>query len=284
MEVRLEPAEGKAVPPMPQETFVSLRIGDVQKQSRLGAPRTYKFPDPGEGRRNFARIEVFKRVGHATVSFTGDGDFQNLEVPCQLDGFNAIPMRLMVTGTNEQKLLDAAEKKGRAKVRVDAAARYLAQHHLEELLADCMREVIFNKPDDPHAFLSQMILSNKGMFPPKPDLVDTLPMAQLPSVATWFSPGMKRRRQQAAPPQPTVREPVVEIPFVWRPSVGTWLAPPPKILPGSKVEALEVPGAALSNILNLVLANSKFSDLPHEELLSIQEQLEAELRRRSAKR
>ena len=74
MQVRLDSAVGQA-PPL--DTFVSLRIGDVQRQSRFALARTFHFPEIVDERHG--RLEVFKRIGQATVSFDTDGDTQDVE-------------------------------------------------------------------------------------------------------------------------------------------------------------------------------------------------------------
>uniref|UniRef100_A0A7S1AQZ3 Uncharacterized protein n=1 Tax=Noctiluca scintillans TaxID=2966 RepID=A0A7S1AQZ3_NOCSC len=159
MEVRLEAAQ----PVGPEsDTFVALRIGDVQKQSRFGKSKTYRFPDPGDERRFFGRVEVFRRIGTCTVSFDSmDGDLQDVDVRCSDPDFPKLHMKLSVRGSTE----GMPEKKSTTKERMKAAQKYVADHHLEELLADAMREVIRNKPDNPKETLSNYILQ-KTVLPP----------------------------------------------------------------------------------------------------------------------
>mmetsp|Transcript_96304 Transcript_96304/g.214553 ORF Transcript_96304/g.214553 Transcript_96304/m.214553 type:complete len:660 (+) Transcript_96304:119-2098(+) len=164
MEIRIDPLEGQDAI---EETFVAFRVGDVQKQSRFGASRTYKFPDPGDDRANFGRIEVFKRVGCKTVNFdTFTGDHQDILVPCTSEGIDKLGMRLFFKGKGDAAMSSAVQedKRRSAKKRLDAASKYLSDHGLEEVLADAMREVIHEKPEDPHAFLSSLILKRSGRF------------------------------------------------------------------------------------------------------------------------
>eukprot|EP00930_Biecheleria_cincta_P086291 TRINITY_DN755_c0_g2_i1.p1 TRINITY_DN755_c0_g2~~TRINITY_DN755_c0_g2_i1.p1 ORF type:complete len:993 (+),score=242.74 TRINITY_DN755_c0_g2_i1:68-3046(+) len=164
MEVRLDAAAGQI---SPKDTFVSMRVGDVQKQSRLSASRTYKFPDPGDNRAGFGRIEVFQRIGHLTISFDNlAGKGQDVEVPCDYPGLDKLRLRLAVTGGSMQEIPVA--KKAKVKSKLDAAQKYLADHRLEELLADAMREVIHQKPTDPHVFLSTQIMKHARSLPPPP--------------------------------------------------------------------------------------------------------------------
>ncbi|CAE7548719.1 gpt [Symbiodinium natans] len=95
MEIRVDAAEGFATP---KDTFLSMRIGDFQKQSRFGTAKTYKFPkmeDPS----GLARIEVFQRVGHLTLSLgkLHQSD-QSVEVPVDIPGMSHLPLRLGLHG------------------------------------------------------------------------------------------------------------------------------------------------------------------------------------------
>ncbi|CAK9023589.1 unnamed protein product [Durusdinium trenchii] len=173
MDIRIEALEG---PTPPGETFVSMRIGDYQKQSRFGSFKSYRFPhDDGNG---FARLEVFQRVGHLSVSLEKlRSNDQDVQVPLEIQGLKFLPLRVGL-----QK--NSAEDKSKAKVktRLDAAQRYLAQHQLEEIIADAMREVIHEKPDDPYTFLSNEIMKH----------------AKKPA----FLPPLRNENQKELPPKP----------------------------------------------------------------------------------
>jgi len=83
----------------PEETFISLQVGQVQIHKRLKKVNAFKFPDPGEGRRTFGRLEVFKRIGTMTVDLLGASDgFQDIEVPCSDPGFAALVGKVGVRG------------------------------------------------------------------------------------------------------------------------------------------------------------------------------------------
>lgn len=87
MEVRLEALEGQSVP---QDTYISLRVGAVQKQSRFGPNRTFHFPDPKDGSKaDFGRIEVYKKIGHCNVPLAGLDQFpRDVRISC---GDEALP-------------------------------------------------------------------------------------------------------------------------------------------------------------------------------------------------
>eukprot|EP00931_Biecheleriopsis_adriatica_P064583 TRINITY_DN39343_c0_g1_i3.p1 TRINITY_DN39343_c0_g1~~TRINITY_DN39343_c0_g1_i3.p1 ORF type:complete len:485 (-),score=152.20 TRINITY_DN39343_c0_g1_i3:177-1586(-) len=178
MEVRIDAIEGQAQPP--SDLFISLRIGDMQKQSRFENARTFRFPETVEGKGGFGRVELFKRVGHTTLGLDGffNGGAQDLAVPvCFGDSYDqsSYDLRIAVTSKNpaEQQKAKVSEKKTRAKARMDAAQKYLHEHRLEELLAETMRQVINDKPEDPRCYIAEKIMqmsspgnAEKAVAPP----------------------------------------------------------------------------------------------------------------------
>jgi len=169
MEIRMDAVTGETPPP---DTFVSMRVGDVQKQTRFEKTRTYRFPNPKDTRDCFGRIEVFKRIGMMTVPLDvfrrceGDEEPPVLEVPCSYHNFNRLSIRLDVQDVEGNvppisPLSLASDKTGRSaasKARLDAAQQYLSDWKLEDLLADAMREVIRDRPTNPFEYLSEHIL------------------------------------------------------------------------------------------------------------------------------
>ncbi|OLP89429.1 putative alanine aminotransferase, mitochondrial [Symbiodinium microadriaticum] len=143
MEIRVDTAEGYAAP---KDTFLSMRIGEFQKQSRFDTSKTYKFPKL-EDPTGLARIEVFQRVGHLTVSLgkLQQGE-QSVEVPVNMPGMPNLPMRIQLHGGE----VDMEPKLKSTKVKT----KYLAEHQLEEVITDVVREVIHEKPAEPLLFLS----------------------------------------------------------------------------------------------------------------------------------
>lgn len=159
MQVRLDSAVGQA-PPL--DTFVSLRIGDVQRQSRFALARTFHFPEIVDERHG--RLEVFKRIGQATVSFDTDGDTQDVEVVCNDPSCDMLRFGLAVASSSQK-----VDTKGLKKARLDDAQRYVLQHRLEDLLSDAIREVIRQKPDNPLESLSEYFLQRAAKGPPEPN-------------------------------------------------------------------------------------------------------------------
>jgi len=144
-------------------TFLAVRVGDVQKQSKLNGLRTFKFPDTEGKNCGHARIEVFQRVGHATVSLdTIATEGNSVNVPCQFpQGGKNLAFKLSSNGGKkiDQKICPIdAEKKSHARRRLDEAQNYLAEHHIEDSVAEVMREMIRKKPADPHVFMANELI------------------------------------------------------------------------------------------------------------------------------
>jgi len=281
MEVLLESADGHSGL---KNTFVSMRIGDVQKQSRFSEPRKYVFPDPGEARQSFGRIEVFKRVGFTTVNFDNfQGKPQTVEVPC--DGPDQLRLKVAVNSSIAPAAAQQ-EKVGKAKARLDAATKYLQEHRLEEILADAMRDVIHDRPDDPLTFLSSRLLANakapakpkaeeaaskpaekakaaeaaKPGFPAegfaayyKQHVVTALPSVALGSLYAKFPAAVAAKAKAAAAPAPKGATPA----FAKLASVGTWLAPKPR-----PIQKIAAAGAGSSTARPPVALKRSFAQMP----------------------
>jgi hypothetical protein len=155
MEVRIDSPDGIVPPP---NTFLSVRVGEKQMQSRLEQSRTFKFPQAQpQGDRIVARFEVFKRIGTHSVDLQKVKPGSRVEVCCNDLECNSIPLCLDVTNL-EKARPPSQGKKVRNKQRLDAAQQYLLDFRLEESLAEAVREVIRDKPTDPYKYLSEFIL------------------------------------------------------------------------------------------------------------------------------
>eukprot|EP00438_Fugacium_kawagutii_P019668 Skav207974 [mRNA] locus=scaffold495:92189:93388:+ [translate_table: standard] len=216
MEIRIDSVEGHEAP---RDTFVSMRVGEYQKQCRFGSAKTYRFPQIDEERR-FARLEVFQRIGHLTVNLDNLSQ-EPLEVPVDLP-LKTLPMQLAIV--NGESKTDQKAKQQKSSSKVDAAQKYLAEHHVEEVIADAIREVIREKPSDPHAFLSAQILKHAAKKQAEMlERNDNTIVAN--DVVDQSAP------KPAVPPAVPVQSlPLAEVPFAKRPSVGTWLCIAPKKL------------------------------------------------------
>jgi len=169
MEVRLEALEGQSVP---QDVYISLRVGAVQKQSRFGPNRSFHFPDPKDGSKaDFGRIEVYKKIGHCNVPLAGlDQIPRDVRIPCGDAALPNLGFRIEI----ESECMVGAQDKSKDKVKrkrdkLDEAQKYIADHNLEQLLAASLRDVMRKQPGDPASFLSDQIMEKK-MKPQLPPL------------------------------------------------------------------------------------------------------------------
>jgi len=160
MEVRLEALEGQSVP---QDTYISLRVGAVQKQSRFGPNRTFHFPDPKDGSKaEFGRIEVYKKIGHCNVPLAGLDQFpRDVRISCGDAALPNLGLRIEIDSECMGAQDRAKEKTKRKKDKLDEAQKYIADHNLEELLAASLRDVMRKQPGDPASFLSDQIMEKK---------------------------------------------------------------------------------------------------------------------------
>merc|ERR1712232_1149530 len=210
----------------------------------------------------FGRIEVFRRVAVATVSLESPtGEAPEVEMDCGIGEERKLRFRVApVKGLPSSRIDDSAEKKkDKIKDRMDDAKRFLDDNRLEDLMAVAMREVIRARPDEPHKFLAEQILTlgETMKFLPKPALSQSTawgqpskpapgaPFVFKPSVGSWimqtpFSPDEGELPVPPAEPQyecfqhmPSVGAWFMDLPlkeekpYKFRPSVGTWLAPAP---------------------------------------------------------
>eukprot|EP00928_Gymnodinium_smaydae_P063457 TRINITY_DN47016_c0_g1_i1.p1 TRINITY_DN47016_c0_g1~~TRINITY_DN47016_c0_g1_i1.p1 ORF type:complete len:644 (+),score=147.86 TRINITY_DN47016_c0_g1_i1:71-2002(+) len=168
MEVCLDLVNGDA---SSSDTFVSLRIGDVHKQTRLVGSRTYRFPEAC-CRESFGTIEVYKRVGLALVQFDG-GCNEILDVDVGVSGSVHCSQRAPDPGwswrmdvsrqpsearTNSRSSAAKEARAVRRRQRAEETKRYLAEHGLEADLAEAVQTILREKPSDPFAFLSNSLL------------------------------------------------------------------------------------------------------------------------------
>mmetsp|Transcript_61314 Transcript_61314/g.200500 ORF Transcript_61314/g.200500 Transcript_61314/m.200500 type:complete len:573 (+) Transcript_61314:73-1791(+) len=162
---------------LPSDAFVSMRIGDVQKQARLSASRTFRFPQPAPGRENVGRIEVFKRVGTAVVTFDNSGGtMHNIKVRCDDPSLQTLNMQVKLKGGKDGSLPQLTSTKAvQLKLRKDAAQAYLDDYGIESALAEIMREVIVKKPKDAYQFLAGQLLKKSMDGDSLPELAPLAP-------------------------------------------------------------------------------------------------------------
>jgi len=154
---------------MPEDCFVSVRIGDSQKLSRLADSRIYRFPKLADKR--YGRIEVFQRIGSCTVDVDPTSQVSRdrpVNVNCQDSGFGRLALRVGVEAdpAAKEKIVADTEAKGKKhSTKVKAAKEYLGKHGLEVMLSEAMQVVLRERPENPCEFIGRRLLSESTVSP-----------------------------------------------------------------------------------------------------------------------
>lgn len=149
-----------------KDMYVAVRVGDVQKLSKVGASKSYKFPANAAKGRRYGKIELFRRIGSSSISIDQE-NAANIQEVTILD--KESPFSFQVHLANGVDVEKPAKKEEDNNPKVAAAKAYLDKHHLELRLAEAMQSVLRERPDDPAAFVAAKLQSNAGMvhFSPK---------------------------------------------------------------------------------------------------------------------
>mmetsp|Transcript_83336 Transcript_83336/g.131579 ORF Transcript_83336/g.131579 Transcript_83336/m.131579 type:complete len:610 (+) Transcript_83336:60-1889(+) len=156
VELKLESIEEQN---MPRDCFISVRVGDTQKLSRLAATRVYKFPQAGD--RRYGKIEVFRRIGACSVDIDPSNiNLREINVDCKEAGFGSLGLRINVEGDEavKKKLEDMAPEGKKVGTKVRAAKDYLSKHGLEVRLSEAMQAVLRDRPENPTEYLAMKLL------------------------------------------------------------------------------------------------------------------------------
>jgi hypothetical protein len=228
----------------PADTFVSLRVGQVQRHARFAPTRSYRFDSiNGASAKEPVKLEVFKRIGHTTVTLGGTtGDIQDVEVPVT----EGETMRMRLSTANPRASTPAGTEKKKSR-SINNARGYLAQHNIEDLIKDAMKELMNVRPGNPHEFLAAYILgagsSSPTAFLPKIRGAAGKEGVPMPG-AKQLAPDAASGKVEKFVPQPRIlppidgRTPTVQLTWkptttLWRhqPSVGTWSMLKPRPAP-----------------------------------------------------
>jgi len=142
---------------MPQQCFISVRVGDTQKLSRLATDRVYRFPEANG--KHFGKIEVFKRIGAGSVDIGphAKGN-REVSVDCRESGFGNLKLRINVDQNEPVK--PQTPHKAKHMGKLNAAKEYLSKHGLELQLSEAMQVVLREQPDHPAEFLAAMLMGS----------------------------------------------------------------------------------------------------------------------------
>jgi len=155
-----------------KDVYVSVRVGEAQKFSRVAAEKTYKFPASVCSVRRYGKVEVFRRVGSTPVDIRPeDGIVQEIAVPGGDDDDGKLHFRVSLVGeggSNDPKriehlpvdLPEQPEKPPNPKML--EAKKYLLHHNLEMRLSEAMRTVLQDRPENPAAYIGEKLAESAG--------------------------------------------------------------------------------------------------------------------------
>jgi len=155
VEVRLESLDPGT---LPQDCYVSVRLGETQKLSKLTGLRTLRFPGSKDWR--LGKIEVFKRVGACSIDVNPAANTdREVRIACDSNvGELGLRVHLetdamqqgAVAATKQEAQTQSEASKG---AKMQAYKEYLGKHGLEVMLSEAMSAVLRQRPDQPVDFL-----------------------------------------------------------------------------------------------------------------------------------
>mmetsp|Transcript_26523 Transcript_26523/g.74507 ORF Transcript_26523/g.74507 Transcript_26523/m.74507 type:complete len:451 (-) Transcript_26523:54-1406(-) len=156
VEVRLDTAAELG---LPGDCFLSLRIGDAQKLSRLSASRTYNFPKGAD--RRYGKIEVFQRIGSCGVDVDPDNKGSR-QVSIGLGGASELRLNVAVetrAGAGPKTTTTTQSAEATAKnARAAGAKDYISKTGIEFYLAEAMQDVLRERPANALKFLAERLM------------------------------------------------------------------------------------------------------------------------------
>lgn len=141
-----------------EDCYISVRVGNVQKLSRLsGARRVYQFPEPPEGQK-YGRVEIFRRIGSGCIDLSPEAEPRQVHLSCQEPELAEVSMQVTVEEDSPKGPPSATEQQSKRLARRQAATDYLGKHSIESQLSSVMRAVLQEMPENPKAFLAARLL------------------------------------------------------------------------------------------------------------------------------
>lgn len=205
-----------------RDYYLSVRVGDTQKLSRIGASRTFKFPSPSVGNRRYGKIEILRRVGTSPICIDASSVGSTYEVPVAFEGNQlcfGVSFPSEATGSTPvpSKAPAVPDKPNSVAAKVAAAKEYLEEHHLELRLSEAMQEVLRLRPKDPAKHMADFLIKSREMVAnlpnklsqkvpaagnadhhtqPSPALANASPPRQMPSESACRTSGQPPRETQ----------------------------------------------------------------------------------------
>jgi hypothetical protein len=158
VDMRVETVGFDTNSPLMKDTYIAVRVGDSQKLCRLSRKRDFKFPQNVAGDRKFGRLDVFKRIGSASVSLKHDVGTELEEINMSLKDGDGMKFQVFLNASvgNEKPA------KQNTSIALSEANAYLAEHNLEMRLSDAMQAVLREKPADPTKFIAEKLKESEG--------------------------------------------------------------------------------------------------------------------------
>jgi len=171
VELRLEPLDGIS---LPQECYVSVRVGETQRLSKLSGPRTFRFPSGADG--GVGKIEIFRRVGACNfeVNPSTDAD-REVRIGCS-DSVGELGLRVHMErdgGAMKEEMQDPSETSNtgafefegiqgvRGIRKMKEYKEYLNTHGMNVLLSEALSLMLRERPDQPVDFLVERLKQSK---------------------------------------------------------------------------------------------------------------------------
>jgi len=194
VELRLDSVDDAS---MPSDCYVSVRVGDIQKLSRLSSTRVYRFPQASDKR--YGKIEVFRRIGACSVDVDPlNENLRNVSISCQEAGFGSLGLKIAVEadeGTKKKsETTDPVIAGKKPPTKVKEAKEYLSKHSLEVRLSEAMQAVLRERPEDPTAFLASKLLEHTKSEKRPPLEISSPQPQKLEHVGTAAKPAPPLRR------------------------------------------------------------------------------------------
>lgn len=152
-----------------EECYVSVRIGSVQKLSRMtAARRVYDFPETGEPQK-YGRVEIFRRIASWSIDLAPQAGTRPVHLsshdPCfadvntQVTGSEDAPREEMPPPSGHPPPASLEDKRS---VHRQMATDYLGKHCLESQICSVMKAVLEEMPENPTEFLAARFLDQCG--------------------------------------------------------------------------------------------------------------------------
>jgi len=217
MDVRVEAVDGR----LPEDCHISVRVGDVQKQTQYDAKKLYRFPEA----RRFGKVDIYQRIGTCDLAWGADQPEMRTCKAIGSQGDTGIKLKLSVarSGGTMQKGTDAidptAVKAAKAAQISGKAKVYLQDNDVEGILTGAMRALLKSMPNDAPTFLCNYITHHYNARNRTGDAsakeAVPVPPTSPPQGSPAPRPGPHKAQQPASRPASAKAVPTTSMPAFW---------------------------------------------------------------------